>query len=463
MAFDDNFFIRGPTFHIDLPNVDASHPVHYSRRLLIFRCDSISTRDAQLVALKIGLKRLVLRCPILAGLVVPLPPEQAHNGKTNWRTFVPDRGLELVIRDQSTKLPSFEKLNASGFSPLDLPDDLLVPVPQQIGNERPFAACKVQFTAINGGTIIAISHSHSVGDGAATNELMRVLSEETKLAQSTERSELPRPETPDMGLDRSVMTNITSERQFNIDDHPGYASSTVSNSNVPKQEASTINSFKTAAPETLVFFRLSPSSLAKLKAEATLPEGPPISTHDALAALIFRNVILIRSQRTPKEQGSLDNVFGQLYMPSDARRRLNIPASYIGNVVYQLGVSLELNKLFSTSGLAQAAGAIRRAILAITPELVASLVVEQKESWVNWAFPSTFQTTGIAMGTDWTSGELYTHDWGNAFGPLIRYRFPDEAFNSILPKLPDSSAELQVSVLPEEVEKLEALFAPYIV
>lgn len=110
---------------------------------------------------------------------MPLPPDEAKDGKEDWRTIVPGQGVELIVRDLSSVMVSFEELEAAEFPAEDLPYDLLVPVPQDLGNDRPFAACKVQFGAIAGGTILTFAMSHSVADGSATNELMRILSEET--------------------------------------------------------------------------------------------------------------------------------------------------------------------------------------------------------------------------------------------------------------------------------------------
>ena len=71
------------------------------------------------------------------------------------------------------------------------------------------------------------------------------------------------------------------------------------------------------------------------------------------------------------------------------------------------------------------------------------------------------------MGTDWTSGLLYSEDWGKAFGPLVKYRYPGgvgEASNCIMPKLLNGGAELIVCVMPEEVEVLRSIegFGKYV-
>src|SRR5450756_766114 len=163
---DDSVLISGPPFHVDLAGLDAFHPIYYSSRLMIFRCISSAQQDAQLAALKTGLQALVNRCPMLGGIVVPLPPDEVKNGKEDWRTIVPDKGIELVVRDLRTKLPSFDELEVVEFPALQLPYDLLTTVPRDIGNDRPYNAFKVQFSAIEGGTIITVSLSHSVGDGS---------------------------------------------------------------------------------------------------------------------------------------------------------------------------------------------------------------------------------------------------------------------------------------------------------
>jgi hypothetical protein len=140
----DTVLIPGPSFHIELSSLDARHPVHYSRRLLIFRCASSAQRSAQLAALKTGLQALVLRCPILGGKIVPLPLDKVSDGKEDWRTIVPDRGIELIVRDLRATMVSFEELEAAEFPPLSLSYDLLVPIPQDLGNDQPFIQDAVQ-------------------------------------------------------------------------------------------------------------------------------------------------------------------------------------------------------------------------------------------------------------------------------------------------------------------------------
>ncbi|KLO14644.1 hypothetical protein SCHPADRAFT_300254 [Schizopora paradoxa] len=458
-SFDENVLIRGPSFHVDLAALDALHPVHYQRRLLIFRCDSTEQRDAQLYALKIGLQALVNQCPILGGIVTPLPPDEAIDGLEDWRTIVPDRGLELVVKDLRSKMPSFRELEESGFHVSKLPNELLVPIPGDISNDLPFAACKAQFSAIEGGTIVTLSMSHSVADGSGANEITRVLSEETRLAQErlAEGGTVHEVSSAALiGMDRSVLRDMKSDVPFDIKDHPAFTwKSSQPANNQP-------HPFEATSPEIPVHLRIYAASLAQLKADATSPGAPPISTHDAIAALMWRSALLIRSRRSAETLPA--STTGDVFMPSDARRHLNLPQSYVGNAVYQLTASLDFGSLFSPLGLQHAASAIRRSITSVNPELVSSCIAMTNEKWVHWQFLQTMSSTGLAMGTDWSYGELYSHDWGKAFGPLVRFRYPGAAYACIFPKLPDGTAEVLMSVMPQEVETLKGAecFGKYI-
>lgn len=263
-----------------------------------------------------------------------------------------------------------------------------------------------------------------------------------------------------MGQDRSIMRNMTTEMMFNIEQHPAYRWNTTPSANTRPLEQAATHPFEATSPEVPVLLRISATGLAQLKADATMPGAPPTSTHDALSAPMWRSVLLIRSRRSTLAKDVPASAIGNLFMPSDARHHLNLPPSYIGNAVYQLTAVLDLGTLLSLSGLQHAASAVRSAITSVSPALVSSYVAMTKERWIDWQFISTESTTGVAMGTDWTSEFLYSEDWGEAFGPMVRYRFPGvagEAFNCVMPKLPNGEAEVIVCVMPEEVEVLRGV------
>lgn len=458
---DDDFneettLISGPDFHIDLPTLDALHPVHYSRRLLIFRCTSTAQRNAQLAALKEGLQALLDRCPILGGIVVPPSSGEAGHDTPEWRTFKPGKGLEVIVKDLRTVLPSFNELEVRGFQSSSLPYDVLVPIPADLSNDVPYPACKVQLSAIEGGTVLCWSMSHSVADGSGNNALITVLSEQVRLAQER-TADSTTTDGASMDLDRSAMRSMKSELPFKYEDHSGYAAlPTPPEDATPSHQEARPHPFKTTAPELPILLRIPAPGLAKLKADTTSSEaGTPISTHDAIVALIWRTTVLIRSLRRARPDGHPPAFKTTLFFPSDARRHLpELPNPYIGGAVYQLSMSLPLDTLLSpATGLQQAAMAVRQAITAATPDLVRSYFAEVNKHWVDWAFMG-MTPADVAMGTDWTSSSMYSDDWGPVFGGrggMVRFRYPGEdGLVAVMPKLPDGSAEVVVSCMESE-------------
>ena len=457
---DETYVFEGPTFQVDLPATDALHPIHYSRRLLIFRCDTDTQRNEQLGILKTAVAKLVQRCPLLGGIVAPPPSDEEKTSDPNWRTILPGEGLELIVKDLRDRLPSFLQFEATHFAIDKLPYDLLVPVPQDIGNDRPYPACKLQLSAIEGGSILTWAMSHSLGDGSSNNELIRILAEEARLAQeppNAQKSTDHSPKSP-IGLDRTLMRDLKSESPFQIQDHPGYMTNPPTH--LPPHP------FQPTSPELPVSLHLSATHLSHLKSDVQQPNSPPISTHDALAALIWRSSILIRSRRSPAARAIPSETIIHLYLPSDARRHLEIPDTYIGNTVYQLCTSIPLGDLIGPKGLQLAATALRATITAVTPAKPWSVLSQTNKEWVDWAFLRDYNSTGVAMGTDWTSFGLYEHDWGKVFGRnVVRFRYPgEEGTNVIFPKVGDGSADVAVAVMPDEVEVLrgEECFGKYL-
>ncbi|KAK5108868.1 hypothetical protein LTR62_007758 [Meristemomyces frigidus] len=453
--------ITGPPFTIELPALDALYPPHYGRRLLIFRCNSDKQRDEQIAALKRALQAVVRRCPILGGIILPQPLDLEVHDELGKCTLEAGDGLELVVKDLRLHLPSFEELESDNFQPASLPYAALVPVPHDLRRDYPYVACKVQYTILRGGTVLTWAICHNVTDGSANNELFRVLSEEVKAAQQETPVngiiEVKLPEGPNLlCMDRSVLRNVTSDRPFNVKHHPGYG-------RMPKQADAEVIHASTTVP---VCIHIPTDKLKLLKADATPSSGNQISTHDALAGLMWRSQLLLRSHRATPSFHLPEATNSTLFFPSDGRRHIGLPAKYIGNVVYQMAVTSNLQELLSGTGLKHAAEAVRDAITATTPGLVRSYLAEVNKRWIDWAYMSAdLGTLDWATGTNWTSGSIYTYDWGAAFGPMVRFRYPGEpGLNGIMPKLPDGSAEIVISVMTDEVAALkdEQYFGRYI-
>jgi hypothetical protein len=432
--------IPGPHFHVDLPALDARHPVHYSRRLLFFRCAGGAQRAAQLAALQRGLHALLQVCPVLGGRVAPNP--DTDSTKADWRTLVPAAGLALHVRDRRSALPSFAALEAANFPPAALPHAALVPVLGDLA-----AACEVQLSALEGGTVLALAMSHTVTDGGGLDTWMAVLAD---AVAGGETAHLPR-----MGEDRRVLREIASDTPFELAEHPGYRWK------APPEPAPP-HPFVTTREEVPVLLRLPAPALPRLKAAATAH-----STHDALAALVWRTTLLIRSRRA-RDVDVDPATQTRLFLPCDARTHLGLEGAYVGNAVYQLAAALPLGALLGPGGLAAGARALRAAITFATPERVRSCVATVNSGRaLEWAFlDGSVGSTGVALGTNLGSGPaLYARDWGAHFGKVVRLRQPAGGVPAyVLPRRADGSVEVVVCVLPEEAEVLRGSegFGPYL-
>jgi len=345
-----------------------------------------------------------------------------------------------------------------------------MPVPVDLDNDTPYPAFKVQFSSIEGGTILTFAMSHCVADGNGMDELMRMLIKEIR-EQDMSSSASEQPTTALLGMDRTAASAITSDSDFDIDLHPAYRWRVPSRaSDAPPQSNTTDKMpprpFEATAPELPFVFRIPADKLKQLKSDATTPNATrPISTHDALAALVWRSIMLIRSRRHPdldSDHAPSPNTQTSWFMPMSARPLLSLPPAYIGNAVYQLTATLPLADLLdTTSGLKTAATAVRQAITSVTPARVASYVNllnsdEERAARLGWQFENgTIGTTGVGMGTCFGSGVL-VGDWGGAFGETVRFRMIGEEGPGadVLPRGPDVEAEIVVPVMEGELEML---------
>jgi hypothetical protein len=441
-------YIPGPYFYVHLSAQDALHPVHYSRRLLIFRCEDLEQWQVQLRSLEVGLRQLLRRCPVLGGEVVT-SEEGVH------AIHHRNAGLELVIRDLRKTLPSYQTLEKENFPPSILTYDFLMPIPLDIGNTSPVPACMVQLTPIQGGSIISWAMSHSVADGRGTDVLMSLLSENVKNAMN-QVDQVPLHEAlaseEQVGMDRSAIREVRCDVPFDIARHPAYSArpslptslGTIQSQSSPPQ-----------TPLTSIVLSLSRDGLERLKT-ACQPDPESeikwVSSHDAICALLWR--IHVMTCGDPGEERGTTKIF----FPSDARRHLGLDAGWIPNAVYQVTASIPLNDMRGmeeVTALRIAAKAVRRALTSINSEDVKSYFKHlENVGWVDWGFLS-MSPVDFAMGTDWSSA-VYEDGWGKAFGPLRSWRYPGELggirMGAVLPRRTDGSVEVMLKIGEDQVE-----------
>ena len=439
--------IPGPKFHIDLPALDALHPVHFSRRLLVFRSDSDLRTRQQLQGLEAGLRRLVDQCPVLGGLVVTTRGVHAIRHQ--------DTGLALIIRDLKSEMSTYRELEQRNFAPSLLPYDDLVPIPLNIRESSTAPACMVQFTVIEGGSILTWAMSHSVADGRGTDILLKLLSENVRYAQTDLNYSGP-PEW--VGMDRSAIKSVRSDVPFDVTHHPAYSAGSIP----PAVEQTQIDSTLPSPSLATIVIALSKDGLERLKT-ACQPEQEQgwVSSHDAICALLWRTHVLTCGDAGNKRENT------SIFFPSDARRKLGLEPDWVPNAVYQVIASVKLGdmrEMEETRALRMAASAIRTALSSIQSEDVKSYFQHlETVGWVDWGFLA-MTPVDFAMGTDWSS-EVYADDWGEAFGALYSWRYPSEPESSrmgaVLPKRRDGSAEVMLTVGEDQVEMVERMWAAW--
>ena len=203
-----------------------------------------------------------------------------------------------------------------------------------------------------------------------------------------------------------------------------------------------------------------------------------ISTHDAIAALIWRNISLARYRAGILSDGSIAHFCQAI----DCRARLHLPKPYFGNAIYAVKTSLALPLLLdaqtvdtnkssgsgishSILGLQTAARAIREEINGATADKFQDLLsfVERTEmEMLTWNAVVEDLSAGSVMPISYFGFEMHELDFGEAFGvggKMEAFRLPSQGLVPgvpvVLPRLPDGSCEFMVN----EREEVMRFFA----
>ena len=208
------------------------------------------------------------------------------------------------------------------------------------------------------------------------------------------------------------------------------------------------------------YLYFSASNLRALKNACQPPNlatDPWISTGDALCALLWRHLCLVR-----QVPGTSSN----FQLPCNIRSRITppLPEGYVGNAIVHAHVpSYPLSELHSQAdhALYRAAAAIRAAVTSLDERTIRGHfgVINAlptpgaaKYNCDSWPGSDFFVTTFSSY--DWCS-----LDWGNQLGKLARERYPYVNIMSacvIEPHDAEGGSEVFVTLTPEMVERLRA-------
>jgi len=463
-------YITGPPAHFDLVYSDVWLPPLYSRRILCFKLPQDSSHQRAIEILKRGLQSLVDGTPELGGQVVFVPGEEREDG-VPWKALRPGKGIELVVKDlrhrrdsnsnrnsnedlDTEKFPSYAALESNNFPISAFKDKILVPVPVPI-MPLPLPQTVLQANLIEGGLLLCVCLGHELTDGNGMNAIMIALGEQCKLASESEEDLKPRV----MNIDRSLMLGLTGSKT-GLKDHPAYgyskgafvphddshpasendqasqeakAGKADANNNEPIITHQHDNEHTTTAQRVKTHtYHIPPPAALALKRAASTPTHP-VSTHDALSALMWRTLIHARhasgllptlsqeqhdSETTPKPTPT-----STYTLPHNARRHLSLPPDWVGNACYFISATLPLSTILAPRSLPTMAASIRAALNAVDGDVVGGLMQLRKECTYDVTWWPLFQIDEpqILMGTSFYHSGLVGVDFGEGVMGRVRH------------------------------------------
>lgn len=399
--------------------------------------------------LHIALHHTVQRVPFLAGSVVPNSEEE---GNRPWlRNISPNGQAYLDVKDLSDQM-SYADLAKSNFDQKHFDADQLCSLPQVIYiQQEPVEVCRFRVNFIQGGVILVVQILHTVIDGSGVTECLKIFADYFCKAQSGEIAHPLETGKATYVSDRTALVS-GGGRVGAIENHPAFTTSAFAHGDIRGVE----NACRT--------FRISRKGLVDLK-KAASPEFPRhgddwISTGDALAALIWRSILVAR-QRAGILNADAVAKFGQ---PVDCRRLLRLPKPYFGNAFYIMRSDMPFEALTdSRAGLRTAASLLRTDVKAVTADRIQDLVALMErirlESHTRLSFQEDLGSSAIVY-TSHFKFNIYDMYFGPAFGDgrVKAFRHPERGTIVgsviVMPMLPDGSCEFTIT---ESVETLRCL------
>lgn len=421
---------------LDLVYSDVWLPGIYSRRILCFEVSKTSSHERALDCLHRGLQSLVDGTAELGGQIVVLSVgDKANSQRVPWRGIQPYKGITFVVKDLKTEFPSYGELESKGFPITAFKDEKLVPVPVTIQPE-PEPEMIVQASLIEGGLLLTVCLRHNLTDGNGMNAIMIALGEQCKLAAEVSGPLEPRV----MKMDRKVMLELTGSKN-NLSDHPAYghregtftphvsAPETNGTDESHKEDASAVPesnekaaSLPNSPPNAVHMYRISSAAASDLKTYAGAHAR--ISTHDAIAALMWRTLTLAR-YKTGRLSADKTSTYT---FPHNARRHVGLPKDWVGNCCYFVSASLPVSKILEPDSLPVMAAEIRAGLSAVNGDVVGGLMELRKPCTydITWWPLLEANEPWILMMTSLYHSELYGVDFGESLGKVKYFGVSDE-------------------------------------
>ena len=455
---DVTFSVQCPPFNIQLSHWDKRMGPLYSMRTLCFPLSYNTDEHKNHIAqfLFEALQSTVEKLPFLAGSVVPFSKDKPWLYKLR-----PEGSAHLEVKDLSSTM-NYQDLRKASFSPSLLNSELLCPYPKAIcTREGPVDCCRLRANFVKGGLLLVISIVHTVCDGRGITEVLKVFAEMFRKSQTGEligRS-IGEEETPKSTYSDDRASVLSGNGHLGtIENHPAWDT-------LPYKNRAGSAKQKTSC----TIFHIRSDLLPLLKQTATpSPKAAPlalrISTHDAIAALIWRSIMLAR-----RRAGIIsDRISSQFCTAVDCRSRLNLPTPYFGNAIYAVATGLPMPQLAPASDIAPAlelqyaAYKIRQEVNGVTGDTLRDLLAfaerTQEESNIRLSVWDDV-LVGSLLLISYFGFEMHGLDFGDVLGGKIEaFRLPSggllPGMPVVLPRLPDGSCEFVVNDEEEVIKFL---------
>lgn len=307
-----------------------------------------------------------------------------------------------------------------------------MPVPVTIQAE-PNAEMIVQASLIEGGLLLTVCLCHNLTDGNGMNAIMIALAEQCGFAAQSDDPLEPRA----MKMDRKVLLEVTGSKK-DLSDHPSYGH--LEGAFVPKVATPTENGAEEPAKEPVIAeqepdkdtatsppaqvhtYRISSSAASSLKGIAG--SQTRISTHDAIAALMWRTLNLARYKAG---RLSADKTSTHTF-PHNSRRHVGLPKDWVGNCCYFVNASLPVSRILEPDSLPALAAEIRAGLNAVNKDVVGGLMELRRPCTYDITWWPLFEVNEpwILMMTSLYHSELFGVDFGESLGRVKHFGTSDE-------------------------------------
>jgi methylglutaconyl-CoA hydratase len=447
---DKSVAISGPSFNLKLSYWDRTYPPTHSKRILCFALPANVNKEQIVDQVHIALHHTVQRVPFLAGSVVPNSDEE---GNRPWlRNISPNGHAYLDVKDLSGQI-SYADLAQANFSQDLFDAEQLRSLPKVIYiQQEPVDVCRFRVNFIQGGVILVIQILHTVIDGTGVTECVKIFADQLRKAYAGEIGHPLQTTKEKWVSDRTALVSGEG-RSGAIENHPAFTTSAFAHGNI------------TGVEQACRTFRISRDALVDLKKAASpefpLDAGDWISTGDAIAALIWRSILVSRHHA-----GALSaDAVAKFAQPVDCRKLLELPEPYFGNAFYIMRSDMPFDALRDPqTGLRTAARLLRADVKAVTADRIRDLVAFMErirlESHTRLSFQEDLASSAIVY-TSHFKFNIYAMDFGPAFGDGRVKAFRHPARGTIIgsvivmPMCSDGSCEFMITESADTLRYLE--------